>query len=51
MPLVTRERRWGDDIIKDLREIARRSTGCIELSQDIILWRAFVSTIMNLAVP
>jgi hypothetical protein len=35
----------------DLREIGIDEANWIRLAQDRILWRAFVSTVMNLRVP
>jgi hypothetical protein len=43
-------RRWEDGIRMDLREIGWGSVDWIQLAQDRDLWRAVVSTVMNLRV-
>jgi hypothetical protein len=43
-------RRWEDNIEMDLREI-EIDANWIRLAQDRVRWWAFVSTVMNLAVP
>jgi len=43
--------RWEDNIKTDLREIGIDWANCIRLAQDMVHWRAFVNTAMNLRVP
>jgi hypothetical protein len=50
-PLGRPRRRWEDNIKMDLREIGIDGTKWIRLAQDMVRWRAFVSTVMNLWVP
>jgi hypothetical protein len=50
-PLGRPRRRWEDNIKLDLREIGIDETNWIRLALDRVLWRAFVSTVMNLRVP
>jgi hypothetical protein len=50
-PLGKHRRRWEDNIKMDLREIGIEGTNWIQLAQDRVRWRAFVSTVMNLRVP
>jgi hypothetical protein len=50
-PLGRPRRRWEDNIKMDLREIGINGANWIRLAQDTVLWRAVVSTIMNLQVP
>jgi hypothetical protein len=44
-------RRWEDNIKMDLREIGIDEANWIQLAQDRVQWRAFVSMVMNLRVP
>jgi hypothetical protein len=44
-------RRWEDNIKLDLSEIGIDGANWIQLSQDMVQWRAFVNTVMNLRVP
>jgi hypothetical protein len=44
-------RRWEDNIKVDLREIGIDVANWIQLTQDMVQWRAFVNTVMNLRVP
>jgi hypothetical protein len=44
-------RRWKDNIKIDLRETGIDEKNWIQLAQDRIQWRAFVSTVMNLRAP
>jgi hypothetical protein len=44
-------RRWEDNIKMDLREIGFEGANWIQLAQDRVQWRAFVSTVMRLRVP
>jgi hypothetical protein len=41
-------RRWEDNIKMDLREIGIDGANWIQLAQNRVQWRAFVSTVMNL---
>jgi hypothetical protein len=50
-PLERPRRRWEDNIKMDLREMEISGANWIHLAQDIVLWRAFVSTEMNLQFP
>jgi hypothetical protein len=50
-PLVTRRRRWVDNIKIDLREIGWDSMDWIDLAQDRAQWRVLVNLVMNLRVP
>jgi hypothetical protein len=43
--------RWEDNIKMDLREIQIDEANWIRLVQDMVRWRAFVNTVMNLKVP
>jgi hypothetical protein len=49
-PLGRSRRRWEDNIKLDLRDIVIDEANWIELAQDRVQWRAFVSTVMNLLV-
>jgi hypothetical protein len=44
-------RRWENNIKMDLREIGIDGANWIQLAQDMVQWRAFVNTVMNLWVP
>jgi hypothetical protein len=50
-PLGRPRRRWEDNIKLDFREIGIDGANWIQLAQDRVQWRAFVSTEMNLRVP
>jgi hypothetical protein len=50
-PLGRPRRRWGDNIMMDLREIGIDGAEWIRLGQDRVQWRDFVNTVMNLRVP
>jgi hypothetical protein len=50
-PLVRPKRRWEDNIKMDLREIGIDGVNWIQLAQNRVHWRAFVSTVMNLRDP
>jgi hypothetical protein len=50
-PLERPRRRWEDNIKVNLREIEIDVANWIRLAQDRVLWRAFVSRVMNLRVP
>jgi hypothetical protein len=50
-PLGRPRRRWEDNIKLDLREIGFDGSNWIRLAQDMVQWRAFVNTVMNLRVP
>jgi hypothetical protein len=43
--------RWEDNIKMDLREIGIDGANWIQLAQNMVQWRAFVNTVMNLRVP
>jgi hypothetical protein len=47
-PLGRPRRRWEDNIKMDLREIRMDGANWIRLDQDNVLWRPFMSTVMNL---
>jgi hypothetical protein len=44
-------RRWEDNIKMDLMVIRIDGASWIQLAQERVQWRAFVSTVMNLRVP
>jgi hypothetical protein len=50
-PLARLRHRWEDNIKIDLRETGIDGANWIQLAQDRVQWRAFVSTIMHLQVP
>jgi hypothetical protein len=50
-PLGRPRRRWEDNIKMDLRKIGIDGANSIQLAQDRVQWRAFVSTVLNLRVP
>jgi hypothetical protein len=50
-PLGRPRRRWEDNIKMDLRERSIDGASWIQLAQDMVQWRAFVNTVMNLRVP
>jgi hypothetical protein len=50
-PLGRPRRRWQDNIKLDLKEIGIDGANWIRLAQDLVQWRAFVKTVMNLRVP
>ena len=50
-PLGRPRRRWEDNIRRDLREVGIRDENWLDVAQERILWRIFVSTAMNLRVP
>jgi hypothetical protein len=49
-PVGRPRRRWEDNIKMDLGEKEINGTNWIQLAQDRVQWRAFV-TVMNLRVP
>jgi hypothetical protein len=50
-PLGRPRRRWEHNIKLDLREIGIDGAKWIQLGQDGVRWRAFVSMVMNLWIP
>jgi hypothetical protein len=50
-PLGRPTSRCEDDVKIDLREIGIDGANWIQLAQDRVQWRAFVSTVMNLRDP
>jgi hypothetical protein len=50
-PLGRPKCRWEDNIKLDLREIEIDGANWTQLVQDVVQWRDFVSTVMNLRVP
>jgi hypothetical protein len=50
-PLGRPRLRWEGNIKMDLREIGIDGANWIQLAQDKVQWRAFVSMAMNLQVP
>jgi hypothetical protein len=42
---------WEDNIKLDFGEIGIDGANWIQVAQDRVQWRAFVSTVMNLLVP
>jgi hypothetical protein len=49
-PLGRSRCRWEDNIKTDLREVGIDGANWIRLAQDMVQWRAFVNTVMNLRV-
>jgi len=45
-----KRRRWEDNIRRDLREVAVRDENWLDIAQDRIQWRTFVTAAMNLRV-
>ena len=50
-PLGRPRRRWEDNIRRDLREVGIRDENWLDVAQERILWRTFVTAAMNLRVP
>ena len=50
-PLERPRRRWEDNINMDLQEVGGGCGDWMELAQDREMWRALVSTVINLGVP
>jgi hypothetical protein len=50
-PLERPRLMWVDNIKMDLREIGWDSMDCIDVAQDMNLWRALVNMVMNLRAP
>jgi hypothetical protein len=50
-PLGRPRRRWEDNIKMDLRDIGIDGANWIQLAQDRVRWRNFLSTVMNVRVP
>jgi hypothetical protein len=50
-PLRRPRRRWEDNIKMKFRETGIDGANWIRLAQDIVQWRAFVNTVMNLRIP
>jgi hypothetical protein len=50
-PLGRPRRRWEDNIKMDLGVIGIDGANWIRLTQDMVQWRAFVNTLMNLRDP
>jgi hypothetical protein len=50
-PLGRPRHRWEHNTKMDLTEIGIDGANWIQLTQDRVQWRAFVSTVMNLRVP
>jgi len=50
-PLEKPRRRWEDNIKRDLQKVGGGCGDWMELAQDRDMWRALVSTVMNLRVP
>jgi len=50
-PLGRPRRRWENNIKMDLRKIGIDGANSIQLAQDRVQWRAFVSTVLNLRFP
>jgi len=50
-PLGKPRRLWEDNIRKDLREVGVRDENWLDIAQDRIQWRTFVTAAMNLRVP
>jgi hypothetical protein len=50
-PLGRPRRSWEDNTTMDLREIGISGANWIQLAQDTVRWRAFVSMITKVRVP
>jgi hypothetical protein len=50
-PLGRPRYRWEDNITLHLREIGIDGANWIQLAQDMVQWRNFVNTVINLRVP
>ena len=50
-PLGRSSHRWEDNIKMDLQEVGGSFRDWMELAEDRDMWRALVSTAMNLRVP
>jgi hypothetical protein len=50
-PVGRPRHRWEDNIEMDHKEIGIDGANWIQLAQDKVRWRAFVSTVMNLRTP
>ena len=50
-PLGRPRRRWEDNIRRDLREVGIRDENWLDVAQERILWRTFVTAAINLRVP
>jgi len=50
-PLGRPRRRWEDNIKMYLQEVGRGCGDWMELAQERDMWRALVSTVMNLRFP
>jgi hypothetical protein len=50
-PLGRPRRRWEDNIKLVFKEIGIDGANWIQLTWDMVKWRAFVNTVMNLRVP
>jgi hypothetical protein len=50
-PLGRSRKRWEDNIKMDLREVGTDGSNWIQLAQDGVQWRTFVSMVMNLRIP
>jgi hypothetical protein len=50
-PLIGPRHGWGNNIQIDFKEIWWGSMDWLDLSQDRVLWRALVNTVLNFRVP
>jgi hypothetical protein len=50
-PLGRPRRRWEDNIKMDVQEVGWGGMDWIDMAQDMDMWRAVVSAVMNLRVP
>ena len=50
-PLGRPRRRWHENSRRDLREVDVQNENWLDLAQDRIQWRTFVTAAMNLRVP
>jgi len=50
-PLGRPIRRWEDNIRRDLGEVGVHDEKWLDIAQDRIQWRTFVTAAMNLRVP
>jgi hypothetical protein len=50
-PIGRHRCRWENDIKMDFQEVRGSCGDWMELAQDMDMWRALVSTVMNFRVP
>jgi len=50
-PLGRHRFRWQDNVKMDFEDVGYGGMDCIELAQDMFIWRALVNAVINLRVP